>query len=1157
MKTYIFRYYTYLITTLLTTLAASARAQQPTFANMTLDGASTVCSIAQDAQGLIWMGTESGLYSYDGYRTLPHRSADGMANVRIYSLCIAGDTLYMGSDSRLMGYDLRRGRFLPQPVAQLKEVRAVVRSGDRLWIGTAQGLYSLSLTGHRLSRSSAPLRNIYALLPTRRGLFVGTIGGLSVVDGQGRTRRIAIGQSSARQPLVNALHADTTTDGVWVGTEGALYYDDGTTLRAVDALRGNSLKSFATVGDRLYAGTDNGLYIYDRRTQRLSHATHDSRSARSIANNIVWALFRDRWGNVWAGTDQGLSALWRHSAQHVIPLSDITQSGEGNCLHTLFRDRSGTMWAGGTNGLIAWHTAGGTAVAGSATWYRQHGPAHTLSHNRVRRIMHDTEGNLLVCTDHGINVYDPRSGQFRSVIVSDRTGRYTSAWAYDITDDGRGRYWIAAYMGGVFVVDRHRLLAAADGSILTADRHFSSQLQGIHVWQLALDARGHVWACMYDNGLDRIDSRTMRVSHVVTSSHHINYLIADRQGDIWTATDGEIRHFGVSTGQDRTYRTDASAATPIEMLADVEGDIWALGGQQCTILRRDGGSDRFAVTGFRPLAMWYDKDTRQVLLGGNDALMSIDARRGAKYGKPSAGLLLSGILVGGEAIAPEQGGAPYIQELTLRHDQNNLTLLFTDLPMTGDRRRVYAYRLEGIDREWRTMTGDGMTVSYSALPPGDYRLTVAAMGGDGTLSAPAYSLDVEILPPWYLSVWARTAYLLFAAALLWWAMNFYLMRKRLARERRDKQHVIEQSAARSAFYDNLSRQLRQPLGRLFGSLLTMLHDGRDTTATQRLERMRRDVVDINRLITRALDDNYSEAPAARRGERTRVDVVDFCRRCADDAHGLYGRTAGVTFHTDTPIIYIDTDVSRLQSVMERLIGYAVTHGCTDRPACLDVSLADGHADIAVEVPGMHVAEAELPLLFNRYYRLTDTAPAAASPSGHDDTLAATHEFAEACGGGVKALSTDSGTTIVLSLAAAAPTVAAIGDARQSPAHGGADTAAGTMGADTADARLLTKITSAIESHLADSDLNVTRLQEHLGIGSKLLYRKVKQMTGKTPVEFIRHIRMQRAAALLREGKFSVSEVMYMVGYSNSSYFSKCFQKAYGIAPAEYARKAVY
>ena len=61
------------------------------------------------------------------------------------------------------------------------------------------------------------------------------------------------------------------------------------------------------------------------------------------------------------------------------------------------------------------------------------------------------------------------------------------------------------------------------------------------------------------------------------------------------------------------------------------------------------------------------------------------------------------------------------------------------------------------------------------------------------------------------------------------------------------------------------------------------------------------------------------------------------------------------------------------------------------------------------------------------------------------------------------------------------------------------------------------------------------------------------MAGKTTVEYIRDIRMNKASILLKEGKFSVSEVMYMVGFSNSSYFSKCFSKAFGMTPTEYMK----
>ena len=72
-------------------------------------------------------------------------------------------------------------------------------------------------------------------------------------------------------------------------------------------------------------------------------------------------------------------------------------------------------------------------------------------------------------------------------------------------------------------------------------------------------------------------------------------------------------------------------------------------------------------------------------------------------------------------------------------------------------------------------------------------------------------------------------------------------------------------------------------------------------------------------------------------------------------------------------------------------------------------------------------------------------------------------------------------------------------------------------------------------------------------GSKQLYRKTKAITGRTPVEYIREMRMKRAAELLSQGKFSVSEVMYTVGFSNSSYFSKCFSKEYGMTPTEYMK----
>ena len=102
-----------------------------------------------------------------------------------------------------------------------------------------------------------------------------------------------------------------------------------------------------------------------------------------------------------------------------------------------------------------------------------------------------------------------------------------------------------------------------------------------------------------------------------------------------------------------------------------------------------------------------------------------------------------------------------------------------------------------------------------------------------------------------------------------------------------------------------------------------------------------------------------------------------------------------------------------------------------------------------------------------------------------------------------------------------------------------------------DEKFLASVIHLIEEHISDSELNVNALCEWTDINNKQMYRKIKQLTGMTPVEYIKSIRMKKAAMLLKQQKFTVAEVMYMVGFSNHSYFSKCFQAEFGVTPKQY------
>ena len=105
-----------------------------------------------------------------------------------------------------------------------------------------------------------------------------------------------------------------------------------------------------------------------------------------------------------------------------------------------------------------------------------------------------------------------------------------------------------------------------------------------------------------------------------------------------------------------------------------------------------------------------------------------------------------------------------------------------------------------------------------------------------------------------------------------------------------------------------------------------------------------------------------------------------------------------------------------------------------------------------------------------------------------------------------------------------------------------------------DDKFLKQMTQIIEENISNSDLSVNFLAEQLGISRSGLFAKIKTLADITPNEMIQVIRLKRAASLLREGKYLVSEVGYMVGFSNPSYFTKCFQKQFGIKPGDYIKK---
>jgi signal transduction histidine kinase/DNA-binding response OmpR family regulator/streptogramin lyase len=107
--------------------------------------------------------------------------------------------------------------------------------------------------------------------------------------------------------------------------------------------------------------------------------------------------------------------------------------------------------------------------------------------------------------------------------------------------------------------------------------------------------------------------------------------------------------------------------------------------------------------------------------------------------------------------------------------------------------------------------------------------------------------------------------------------------------------------------------------------------------------------------------------------------------------------------------------------------------------------------------------------------------------------------------------------------------------------------------DSADEKLIDKILKIVDKEIANPGFGVEELSKNVNLSRTHLYRKVMEITNQSPVELIRNLRLEKAAKLLRENKFRVSEVAYMAGFTEISYFRKIFKDFFGVSPSDFAK----
>lgn len=375
------------------------------------------------------------------------------------------------------------------------------------------------------------------------------------------------------------------------------------------------------------------------------------------------------------------------------------------------------------------------------------------------------------------------------------------------------------------------------------------------------------------------------------------------------------------------------------------------------------------------------------------------------------------------------------------------------------------------------------------------------------------------------------------------------MQRELRRERQARNDAIEQSARRAAFFAMLSEKLKLSAGKVLASafnLQSQFHGKREND----INTIRRNGTAICLMASEALDLPLSTSNSFTRPVMQRLDMTDLCRiivsDCHENGHGIHlSVSAGLSGLTT------EVDVVAMLGLLDAIIKFADDNTLVKGGTVLSAVENDGYAVLRLDVEQlvlssdnrrfalMAYGENHLALIGQRARMMNAIASLDETEDRHTIiTIQLRYKIDH------RETRSDDSTKQISNT-----------EKTENDNSIQSENVINTHNDDEEDV-VVKAVTAMIEDHLADTDLNVQLLTQLTGYGNKLIYRRVKAVTGYTPVNYIRQMRMQRAAVLLKQGRFAVSEVMYMVGFSTQSYFSKCFNQTFGMSPAEYARKNI-
>lgn len=795
---------------------------------------SAINCMVEDNRGFVWVGTKDGLFRFDGNRFRPYvipipeikRNGDKQVTALAFS---HDDKLLIATEHCFLVLDMKNEQMSAYN-GNLKErlefvTQLFVDRNNNIWALSYKGITMIEPSLNRAATINGA-ENVVATHITETS--DGTIW-LTALDGNiyryDRFKKAIIPfrvisdqERNGKTFMVSAAPVNNGNIAIATNNKGVRVFNPGnntvnmlsSTMQMDNNLFIHTIAS--SDNNKLYIGTENGLYICDLMNYNIQHLTKSFNSPHSISDNAVHSLLL-KDNTIWMGTFFGGINVLSQETNTINNYLPVDANGEtcGNIIRSMAGDDYGRVWVGSEDcGLLIFDQETRTFTKQYLKWNNETMP------DNIQGM--DISGDILVVGtfEKGVYVID-----VKNMIVVNHLDKLSLQ--KDIAND------FASFV--MFASDEECLMGTNNGlysyNILTKQLKEVEGMSHSFVHALRKDSKGRVWIGTLNDGLFYIEkaSGNMTVKKADFKFKHISCLFESSDQTLFVGTDGN----GLLTYNPENGKTE------LVKLSDNADDLTA-----CSILETENGHLWISTT-----SGIYDYDKRnnvvvtyyiQSKIIPNDHFnysSSFCDNKGNLYFGTYGGLIVlnpndieSVVTPISVMVTSIEGKSFYrgsFQDNFFKTSYDKSTFsLFYSCPSNSLSRQIwYRHKIEEIDDDW-TVKASPEPIDFLNLPPGTYHVYLQASYLNGIWNNPPLVFTIEVTPPIWKSNLAYLTYLAAIIACLYMALRFYKTKLnkrheqqiRILNEEKEKEKLQE----KIKFFTTVTHEIRTPLTLVMGSV---------------------------------------------------------------------------------------------------------------------------------------------------------------------------------------------------------------------------------------------------------------------------------------------------------------------------------------------------